>query len=369
MLLGDMGANVIKIEPPHRGDRSRSIQPSPEYFDIVNRNKQSVTIDLKSDQGQAVLRRLVEEADVILESMKPGRMDRFGLGYADLKADSPGLIYCSLTGFGTGSPYEKLGAWDMMIQAMSGAMSMTGQPDGPPVWSGLPSGDLIAGMYAVQSILAALLAREAGDITGEWIEVPMLDTAISWLSIRTAYTFGTGEPFPRTGMQHPSIAPFGVFECADEPVVIAAGTDSLWQDLCKALDREDLLEHQEFRSLDARVEHREELRSTLSETLSQRARSEWLDVLHEADVTVAPIYDTKSVWEDDHVAWRELHQTMARSNRPDADVIDHPVHFSNLVTELSSPPQQRGESTEDVLQDHGYSMEDIDALRRDDVIE
>jgi crotonobetainyl-CoA:carnitine CoA-transferase CaiB-like acyl-CoA transferase len=369
MVLGDMGADIIKIEPPGRGDRGRSIRPSPEYFDSVNRNKRSVTVDLKSERGQEVIKRLVTDADVLIESMKPGRMDNFGLGYADLEPENPDLVYCSITGFGTGSPYETLGAWDMIIQAMSGAMSMTGEADGPPVWSGLPSGDLIAGMYTVQSVLAALLARETGEISGEWIEVPMLDTAISWLTIRAGYTFGTGEPFPRTGTQHPSIAPFGVFECRDEPLVIAAGTDSLWSELCDALGRGELVDDSRFESLDARVSNREELRSTLGETLSKRSRSEWLDVLHDHGVPAGPIYDTKSVWGDDHVQWRQLHKTMDREDREDADVIDHPVHFSNLVTELATVPETLGESTEDVLREYGYSTEDIRELRRAGVID
>lgn len=369
MTLGDMGAEVIKIEPPGRGDRSRGISPSPEYYDTVNRNKKSITVNLKSDRGQGVIRQLVTDADVLVESMKPGRMEDFGLGYSDLKAVNPGLIYCSITGFGTGSPYESLGAWDMMIQAMSGAMSMTGQQDGPPLWSGLPSGDLIAGMYAVQSVLAALLAKEKDDITGEWIEVPMLDSAISWLTSRAGYTFGTGEPFPRTGTQHPSIAPFGIFECRDGMLVIAAGTDSLWRDLCEALGRPELIDDQRFSSLDDRLSNREELRSLLNDSLAERSRSEWMEALHEKDVPAGQIYDTKSVWEDKHVEWRELHRTIDRDNQQDANVIAHPVHFENLLTELATAPESLGASTEAVLRDFGYSNEEIQELRQMDIID
>jgi crotonobetainyl-CoA:carnitine CoA-transferase CaiB-like acyl-CoA transferase len=160
-----------------------------------------------------------------------------------------------------------------------------------------------------------------------------------------------------------------VFECRDEPLVIAAGTDSLWSELCDALGRGELVDDSRFESLDARVSNREELRSTLGETLSKRSRSEWLDVLHDHGVPAGPIYDTKSVWGDDHVQWRQLHKTMDREDREDADVIDHPVHFSNLVTELATVPETLGESTEDVLREYGYSTEDIRELRRAGVID
>ena len=369
MTLGDMGAEVIKIEAIGRGDRSRGLQPSPEYFDMANRNKHSIALDLKSDDGQAVARRLLSEADVFIESTKSGRTEAYNLGYEDVRELNPGIVYCSVTGFGHDSPYEEVPAWDMLIQAMSGIMSMTGEADGPPVWSGLPSGDLAAAMYATQSVLAALYARDQGRIEGEWIEVPMFDAAVSWLSLRAGYSFGTGEPFPRSGTRHPSIAPFGVFECADESLVIAAGTDSLWSDLCDAIDRPELYDDDRFGSVEARLENREALVAELSSTLESRSRQTWIERLHGHNVPAGPIYDTVSVWEDEHVQKRDLHRRMEREGREAADVIDHPIHFANLTTSLEIPPQELGESTDNVLERYGYSESEIERLREERVVE
>jgi crotonobetainyl-CoA:carnitine CoA-transferase CaiB-like acyl-CoA transferase len=363
MTLGDMGADVVKIEAIGRGDRSRSIQPTPEYFDMINRNKQSVTLNLKDERGQQIALDLLADADVFVESTKPGRIEQYGLDYETVCEVNPNIVYCSITGFGEGSPYQDLPAWDMLIQAMSGIMSMTGEDDGPPLWSGLPSGDLIAGSYAVQSIIAALYAQERGTIDGEWIEVPMLDAAISWLTSRVGYTFGTDEPFPRLGTHHPSIAPFGLFNCDDGKLVIAAGTDSLWQEFCTALDLTDLGQDPLFETMNGRVKHRDELVERLEARLADYTLDQLLERLHAHNVPAGPIYDTATIWEDEHVKSRNLHRTMARKDSEDADVIDHPIHFSNLRTELRIPPQRLGESTDDILSELGYDSSKIDSLR------
>lgn len=369
MAFGDMGAEVIKIEAVGRGDRSRSVEPSPAYFDTVNRNKRSVGLDLKSDDGQAVAMRLLSEADVFIESTKPGRAEAFGLGYEDVREANTGIVYCSVTGFGHGSPYESVPAWDMLIQAMSGVMSVTGEPEGPPVWSGLASGDLAAATYAVQSVLAALYARERGRIESEWIEVPMFDAAISWLTLRAGHSFGTGEPFPRSGTRHPSLAPFGAFECADDRIVIAAGTGSLWGDLCAAIDRPELESDGRFASLQARLDNREALVAELESTLGSEPAVAWIDRLHDNGVPAGPIHDTCSVWEDEHVKERNLRRRMERSGREPAAVIDHPVHFANLGTRLETAPEELGESTDDVLAAHGYSRAEIERLRESGIVE
>lgn len=369
MTLGDMGAEVIKIEAVGRGDRSRGLQPAPEYFDVANRNKRSVALDLKSEDGQEIAQRLVSEADVFIESTKAGRAESYNLGYEDVRELNPGIIYCSVSGFGRDSPYEDVPAWDMLIQAMSGIMSMTGEAGGPPVWSGLPSGDLAAAMYATQSVLAALYAHERGELEGEWIEVPMFDAAISWLSLRAGYSFGTDEPFPRSGTRHPSIAPFGVFECADGQLVIAAGTDSLWKDFCEAIERPKLYDDERFGSVDDRLENREEMLAELEQTLESRPLATLLERLHAHSVPAGPIHDTVSVWEDEHVQRRQLHRRMEREDREPADVIDHPVHFTNLMTRLEIAPQEVGESTDDVLERYGYSEAEIDRFRERNVVE
>lgn len=369
MTLGDFGADVIKIEAVGRGDRSRSLDPYPEYFDTVNRNKRSVTVDLSTDAGQEIIRRLTRDADVFIESMKPGRPERFGIAYDDLSAVNPALIYCSISGFGTDSPYKDVAAWDMLIQAMSGIMSMTGERDGPPLWSGFASGDLAAGLYAVQSILATLLARERGDVTGQWIEVPMLDAAISLLTVRAGHSFGTGEPFPRQGTRHPTIAPFGTFECTDGAIVIATGTNSLYRDFCAAIDRPDLADDPRFATILDRLEHRDALLEEITPVIAGESMETWIGRLHERGVPAGPIYDTTTVWEDEHVVQHGLKRTMARRDRQDAIVIDHPVHFSDVLTHFDVPPEELGESTDTVLTEHGYSSSEIADLRERGVID
>ncbi|ELY50469.1 CaiB/BaiF CoA transferase family protein [Natronolimnohabitans innermongolicus] len=369
MMLGDLGAEVIKIEAVGRGDRSRSIQPNPAYFDSVNRNKHSVALDLKSDAGQRAAQRLIADADVFVESTKPGRAAAFNLDYETVSELNPELIYCSIVGFGRDSPYEELPAWDMLIQGMSGIMSITGEEGGEPLWSGLPSGDLIAGSYASQSVLAALYARERGRIDGEWIEVPMLDAAISWLTARAGHTFGSGDPFPRLGTHHPSIVPFGKYECADRPIIVAAGTADFWRGFCRAIDRPELLDDDRFATMDDRVDNRAELAEIVEPILRGEESDYWIDRFHAEDVPAGPIYDTKSVWDDDHVQRRALHKTMERDDRADADVIDHPVHFTALTTQLEVAPERLGESTDSILERHGYSPEEIETLREEGVLE
>lgn len=369
MTLGDYGADVIKIEAVGRGDRSRSLDPYPEYFDTVNRNKRSVTVDLSRDAGQEIVRRLAGDADILVESMKPGRPERFNIAYDDLRAVNPEILYCSISGFGPDSPYEGVAAWDMVIQAMSGIMSMTGERDGPPLWSGFASGDLAAGLYAVQSILAAVLAREQGEITGQWIEVPMLDAAISLLTVRAGHSFGTGEPFPRQGTHHPTIAPFGTFECADGAIVIATGTDSLYRDFCAAIDRPDLAADDRFVTLADRLEHRDELLAEITPVIKAESMATWIDRLHDRGIPAGPIHDTVTVWDDEHVRKRGLQRTMDRSQRQDATVIDHPVHFTDVLTRLDRPPENLGESTDAVLSDHGYGETEITELRSAGVID
>jgi crotonobetainyl-CoA:carnitine CoA-transferase CaiB-like acyl-CoA transferase len=369
MTLGDLGATVIKVEAVGRGDRSRSLEPIPEYFDTINRNKRSVAIDLRTEAGQGIVHDLLAEADVLVESMKPGRPEKFNLAYEDVVETNPAIVYCSIKGFGAGSPYENLPAWDMLVQAMSGIMNLNAAEEGPPLWSGLASGDLAGGMYAAQSVLAALYARSEGRIESEWIEVPMLDAAVSWLCSRAGYTFGFDEPFPRGGTHHPSIAPFGVFEPADGYMVVAAGTDSLFEDLCAALDRPDLLTDERFERFEGRIEHRDALVEILNDAFGERTRAEWIERLHAHDVPAGRINDTKTVWEDDHVRQRGLRRTMPREDRQDAEVIDHPVHFRHLVASLRTAPETLGESTDDLLAECGYTPEERARLREQGVVE
>jgi crotonobetainyl-CoA:carnitine CoA-transferase CaiB-like acyl-CoA transferase len=366
MLLGDMGAKIIKIERVGQGDRTRHIDPSPKYFDTVNRNKQSVAVDLKTEEGQEVVRNLLDDADVLVENMKSGRMEKFNLDYKTVSDSNPELIYCSISGFGSNSPYEDQPALDLIPQAMAGVMSITGYENSPPVWSGLQSGDLSASMFAVQGILGALFAREAGHIEGEWMEIPMLDATASWVGPRASYTFGTGQPFPRG--RYPPGAPGGVFECKDGYVALAAIWENMWQRFCAAIDRRDLLEDEAYQTKEDRSENEKQLRAEIESVLTQKPAEHWIETLREYSIPVAPIYDTLSMWEDPHMEQRELHKKMTKDGGEDADVVDNPFYFLNMDTRLDTPPQDLGASSERVLRRYGYSEDEIDELRDRDII-
>lgn len=361
MTLGDLGAEVIKIENPNGGDALRHHQPHPENFDIVNRNKESVAVNLKSENGQEVVKELVADADVFVENTKPGRIDDFNLSYEELSEINPELVYCSIAGFGTDSPYENVPAWDILMQAMSGVMSITGNPDGDPMWSGLSMGDISAGMYSALSIVTALLAREMGTIEGEHIEISMLDCLLSW-NTRMGYTFAYDEPFPRPGNRHPTMAPFESFECEDGTIFIGASTRGLWTGFCEALGREDLVDDERFETMEKRVENREALRAEVVPLFAAESVDYWVNEMHATETPAAPVYDTKSLLDDEHVRERELHQVMERSTGPDANVMANPMYFQNLGTELESPPPMLGDHTAAVLQRYGYTEEEIEHL-------
>ena len=369
MVLGDMGADVIKVEATGRGDLARLWRPRPEYFDTLNRNKRSVAVDLTTEEGQSVVHSLLADADVLVENMKPGRMEKFGLDYETVGDRNPDLVYCSISGFGEDSPYADLPAWDIIVQAMSGVMSITGEADGEPVWCGLPIGDITAGHYAVHSVLGALYARDVGGESGDRIEVPMMDSLVSLLTARAGHTFGTGEPFPRAGTRHPTICPFGVYDTSDGKIVVAAGTDGLWPSFCAALDRPDLLEDDRFDSQDTRLDNREALMEEIEPELAARTTDDWIETLHDAEVPATRINDTKTVWDDPHVKHRNLHRRMPRDGRADADVIAPPVRSRNRDELMELPPPDLGEHTDEVLRGCGLGAAEIEALRESGTVE
>jgi len=369
MLLADLGAEVIKIEPVSTGDAARHVPPISKYFEAINRNKRTVSVDLKSTEGQEVAYRLLSDADVFVENAKMESLERFNLDAEQVFEREDHLVYCSIKGFGQGSPYEGLPAWDIIVQAMSGIMSLAGERDGPPMWSGLLSGDLIPAMYSVQAVLAALYAIDRGDIDREYIEVPMLDSAISWLTVRAGHTFGTGEKFPRGGTQHPTMTPFGTFECSDGTIVVGASTDSLFERFCRAIDRTDLLTDERFLTLADRVEHRDVLLPEIEPILAEESCDYWLETFRDHGVPAGPINDTRTVWEDEHVKQRELHRTVKKRDGGTADMIDNPVRFANLGTEIRLPPPEFGADTDGVLEQYGYTREEIERLRADGIVE
>jgi len=359
MVLADLGAEVLKVERPG-GELGRSNPPftdgRSEYFTAVNRNKRSVALDLKSDDGREAFLALAEDADVVVENNPTGRMERFGIGYDAVRERNPEVIYCSITGFGQTGPYADRPALDIVAQAMSGVMSITGPPEGDPYRAGVPIGDIAASMYAVQGVLLALLGREQGD-GGEYIDISMLDCLQSWLTVRAGYTFGTGERYPRTGNALAEFVPYGTFEASDGHLAVVVVADHQWDRLCAAIDRPDLGADPDLETAAGRREHRERVESELAETFATAPVDEWFDRLAGADVPVAPVYDTLETWEDEHVRHRGL-----RAEVEGADAIRHPVKYGSTEPSIRRGVPAVGEHTRETLEAAGVDDERIAAL-------
>lgn len=371
MSLADLGAEVVKIERPGTGDIGRTNPPfvgeRSAYFASVNRNKRSVAIDLKRTEGRDAFLDMARAADVVVENHPPGRMDGFGLDYETVAAVNPGIVYCSITGFGQTGPYAELPALDMVAQALSGHMSLTGPAEGPPYRAGLPVGDLAGAAYGVQGILAALFRRErTGD--GEYLDVSMVDVLVSWLSVRSGYTFATGEPYPRTGNELREFVPYNVYETRDGYLALIVATDRHWTWVCEAIDRPGLADDERFETVEARREHRDAVNELLSDALAQRPAEEWFDRFASHGVASAPIRDTKTVWEDEHVESRGMRRDISLGGEP-FSAIPYPIQFAGIDTESPTGPQALGEDTRDVLREVGYDDDRIDGLRDAGIVE
>lgn len=373
MHLGDLGAEVVKIERPDIGDLSRGLPPyvgdvSSQYV-ALNRNKRSVAIDLSTDDGQQIAHEFVREADVFVENFKSGTPSVLGIDYETLSAVNPELIYCSIKGFDRGSPYEDNPSFDMVVQALSGVMSVTGQPDGPPTYVGIPVGDLAPAMYAVQSILGALLHRELHDAGGEFIEVSMLNALVAWLGVRLTAGSTEGEPYPRLGNMHANTAPYKMFETADGYIVVAIVGENLWSKFCAAIDREDLVDDSRFETNDDRIEHRTELYGTLDDVFLERSTDKWFQVMQECGVPAGPIRNTQEVIEDRYTDSQALLQSLATSDAAESvSVVRHPSNFRSTADHSPAAPPSLGEDTVAYLTAMGYDEGAISELRDKGVI-
>lgn len=350
-LLADLGADVLKVERPDTGDITRSVGPEvgdsglTAYFVSLNRGKRSVALDLSTPDGAAAFERLAEKADVVIENYRPGTMEKWGLGYEDLRVVNEDLIYCSISGYLDG-PYRDLPAFDMVVQALSGSMSVTGEEDGPPLRPGIPIGDIGAGMYAVVGTVTALYNRR--DRGGQRVEVPMFEGLVSWLTERAARSFVTGEPYPRMGSAHPTLAPYRVFETATGWLALAVGSQGTWRAFCAAIDRPDLVDHPEFETNNDRVANREELAAELEPLFAERTAEEWFDHFREHGVPAAPVQDTLEVFEDPHLRESGV-TTDVTIGGVDMPLVELPVQFSGAATGTRRAPPSLGEHTREVL--------------------
>ncbi|SEH63565.1 CoA:oxalate CoA-transferase [Halopenitus malekzadehii] len=375
MQLGDLGAEVIKIERPGEGDQTRGWHPpsfggdeddpgESAYYASVNRNKRSVELNLSTEAGQAVFRDLAREADVVVENFRVGTMDGWDLGYEDLHEGNPGLIYCGISGYGEWGPDRDKPAYDIMMQARGGLMSITGVEGGAPVRVGVALADIGAGMYATQAILAALLDRELGEgEAGQKIDVSLLDGQAAWMSYMATNYFASGESPRRMGSKHPNIVPYRAFETADGYVVVACSSDTFWPPLCAALDRPDLLADDRFETNAKRVQHREALDAELEATFAELTTETALDALAEHDVPASHVRDMAEVFADPQLESRGMRVEMEHPTAGTVEMPGSPMHFSRSPTTYRRHPPLLGEHTTAVLREHGYEDDDIDRLR------
>ena len=333
MTLADLGADVIKVEHPGRGDDTRHWGPpfaggESAYFLAVNRNKRSIGVDLKSDEGLERVKRLAADADVVIENWKRGALEGMGLGYEALRETNPDLVYCSITGFGPG-PDEYRPGYDFLVQARAGIMGITGQPGGEPTKVGVAAADIFCGMMAANAILAALHRRS---VTGKGarVEVPLFESTLSWLANRGQEYLISGEDTGLIGNAHPSIVPYQTFDAADKPIVVAVGNDAQFGRLCEALGLPDLADEERYATNPDRVANREDLVEILQERFSERMADEWVGKVRGAGVPCGPVNALSDVFEDEHV----LGSGMLRD-------VEHPA--AGMLRMLASPVLVDGE--------------------------
>jgi crotonobetainyl-CoA:carnitine CoA-transferase CaiB-like acyl-CoA transferase len=354
-MLGDLGAEVIKIERPEAGDDTRGFAPpfvpntkESAYFVGVNRNKKSVTLDIAKPEGQAIIHKLLEHCDILVENFKVGALAKYGLGFEQLAKTHPRLIYCSITGFGQTGPYAPRPGYDALIQAMGGVMSLTGEPNGSPQKVGVPVADLFAGLYGCIGILAAVNHRNNTG-QGQQIDIGMLDTHVAWLANQGMNYLATGENPPRLGNQHPNIAPYQEFPTKDGYIILAVGNDPTFERFCKAFGQEALLADPRFATNPIRVQNRQLVTDTLTPVMKSKTTAEWIEALEALKIGCGPINTLEQVFADPHVQAREMVVEMAHGSGETVKVIANPVKLSVTPPSYRSAPPVLGEHTQDVL--------------------
>jgi crotonobetainyl-CoA:carnitine CoA-transferase CaiB-like acyl-CoA transferase len=377
--LADLGAEVIKVERPKTGDDSRTYGPpwikdtsgtetrESAYFTAANRGKKSLTLNISSPEGQAIVRELAAVSDVLIENYKFGDLARYGLGYEDLKKINPKLIYCSVTGFGQTGPYRERPGYDFMIQGMGGMMSVTGEPDGAPGGgpqrAGVPVADIITGMYASIAICAAI-AHRAETGVGQHLDLALLDSQIALLAYQNTNFFATGNAPKRIGNLHPNIVPYQPFRTSDGNVIVACGNDNLYRKFCEAAGCPDLATDPNFATNGKRVENRDELTRRLQDVMSTRTTREWVQALEAAGVPNGPINDLAQVYEEPQVKARNIRIEMDHPVAGKLSTVASPMRFSETPVEYLNAPPTVGQHTEQVLRAVlGKSDEQIAALR------
>jgi len=352
MILADMGAEVIKVEEPGKGDDTRSWPPfvggEATYFMSVNRNKKSLTLNLKAPAAIKIFTDLVKMSDVVLENFRPGTMEKLGLGYATLAKLNRKLIYCAVSGFGESGPDAGRAGYDLVVQAESGVMDITGFADGPPVKMGTSIADLVAGMSAAHGITLALLARTKTR-RGQKVEIGMLDAMAALLTYQAGIYWGTGQKPGRRGNAHPSIVPYEVFKASDAYLTLGVANNSLWERCCAAMERTDIMRDPRFATEAARVEHRATLVPLLNEILGERSADEWMKRFEAAGVPAGRIRTVPEVCESEHLKARGMIQRLTHPTAGAISVFGVPITLHGTPGAVKTPPPTLGEHTDQIL--------------------
>ncbi|USA03366.1 CoA transferase [Streptomyces lydicamycinicus] len=367
MMLADLGADVIKVEDTVSGDDTRAWGPpfqgeDAAYFHSVNRNKRGIAVDLKDPDCLRLVQELATTADVIVENFRPGTAARLGLGYQDVRDRNPAVVYASISGYGQTGPYRNEPGYDAIAQAVSGVMSVTGEPTGPPVRFGVSPADLAAGMWAAIGILAALRNREHTG-TGEWVDVSLLDGQVAWLSYVAGGYFASGNVPQRYGSAHPTIVPYQAFPTADGHLMVAAGNDGLWRRFATAIGLAALVDDPRFATNPDRVRHREELLPLIERALSARGAKEWAVLLAEAEIPVGPINTVDEALRHPQVVARGMVAELQHTGAGTLRTIASPIKLSDHPATVRTPPPRHGEHTAPVLTAMGVDPRHLADLR------
>lgn len=370
-LLADMGAEVIKIEAPGEGDPVRKQGELHDgfswYFANYNRNKLSVTLDLYSDEGKALLAELVRKSDVVVENFRPGVMEKLGLSPEALKALRPDIVHCGINGFGTSGPYRDRPAFDFIAQAMSGFMSVNGEADGPPLRAGPPVSDLVAGLHAALGIVAALLRRERSG-QGESLSVSLLSSMINLLSFQASNYFASGVAPLRNGNDHALVAPYGLFETADGQVAIAPSNDTMYARLLNALEMPELQAHPDFATNALRMKNRPALREVIQQRTRQRETAYWIEQCNRHGVPCGPVLSVPEVFEDPQVRDQQMAIDVEHPGHGQVRMLGFPIKFSQAPCRVRHPAPALGADTAAVLAGIGVDVAELERLREEGIV-
>jgi crotonobetainyl-CoA:carnitine CoA-transferase CaiB-like acyl-CoA transferase len=363
MLLADMGAQVIKVEPPPSGDDSRQWGPPfikgiSTYFLSVNRNKKSVGLNLKTEAAKRVLWKLVERADVLVENFRPGVLNKLGFGYEAVAKRNPGIIYCSISGFGLTGPYRDRPGYDVIAQGESGMMDLTGYPDGPPAKLGASLADVVAGLYALNGILLALLARHKTK-RGQQVDVSLLDGMVSTLTYQALIYLSTGRSPKRLGTRHPSIVPYECFQAKDGFVNIAVTNQKQWEHFCGVLGLSEIAADPRFETMKARLAHYDELRPMIDRIVSKISRSELITLMDGVGIPAGPINTVGEILEDPHIHAREMVVQLTHPEYGPLRMLGIPIKLSDTPGVVGNAPPCFGEHNHEVLSKLGYAEDEI----------